>query len=235
MMRRGTMGRPAAPLPRHQGVRLALTGRPARAAALVLATNCRLLRLDAAPHHDEAYAQHLLRGTAALVNRGPCAAEQRHNARGWVVVIGWLLVLTARGLALGGECTAEPSTNPHRDCCHGWSRGLPVPMGPLRSAVPQAGFQLDDQQQLAQLLEPELPERSQGGVIYGHGSWRSERQRGWHGVSKGGVAGWHPSTAWACCRQTARDHQEPLWWQRSRCCSISLLIGQDRQRRCCCG
>jgi len=88
----------------------------------------------------------------------------------------------------------------------------------LGSAVPQAGFQLDDQQQLAQLLEPELPERSQGGVIYGHGSWRSERQRGWHGVSKGGVAGWHPSTAWAGCRQTARDQATVL-----------------QQRRCCCG
>jgi hypothetical protein len=40
----------------------------------------------------------------------------------------------------------------------------------LRSAFPQAGFQLDDQQQLAQLLEPEPAEGSNqdGAVACGH-------------------------------------------------------------------
>ena len=51
----------------------------------------------------------------------------------------------------------------------------------------EADLQVDDQQQLAQLLELELPESSQGGVIYGHRSWPSTgRQMGWRGVSKGG-------------------------------------------------
>ena len=36
------------------------------------------------PHHQGPCAQHLLTATAALVNRGPCAADQRHNSGRWV-------------------------------------------------------------------------------------------------------------------------------------------------------